>query len=127
MFKKAIAWHLVFAVLVLSIVPRAEGAFSPSESIALNGEQRAVDLEKIQAFLETKLVSQKLQDLGFSPVEIKQRLSQMSDQQLHDYAQKIDDIRAGGDGVGIVIGVLVIIILVWFIMYLMGHRVAVTH
>jgi len=125
MIKKSLAWYLVFALFVISIVPRAEGAFSPSQAMVLSDAQRQSDLGKIRAFLETKLVSQRLEDLGFSAGEVKERLAIMSDQQLHTYAQQLDDIRAGGDGFGAVIAVLIIILLVILILHLTGHSVIV--
>ncbi|MBI5741122.1 MAG: PA2779 family protein [Nitrospirae bacterium] len=126
MIRKSLAWYLVFALFVISVVPRAEGAFSPSQAIVLSDVQRQSDLGKIRAFLESKLVSQRLQDLGFSADEVKERLAIMSDQQLHAYAQQLDDLRAGGDdGLGAVIAVLIIILLIVLILHLTGHKVIV--
>jgi len=125
MLKKTLTWYLVVALFIISIVPHAEGAFSPSQAIALSDAQRQSDLGKIRSFLETKLVSQRLQDLGFSTDEIKERLAYLSDQQLHNYAQKLDDLKAGGDAVGLVIGVLIIIILVIVILHLTEHKVII--
>jgi len=87
---------------ILSVVPRAEGSFVPSEAINIGDAQRAADIEKIQNVLEEKLVSQKLEDLGFSTKEVKERLSRLSNEQIHNYAQKLDELRAGGfhDGGG---------------------------
>ncbi|MGD0662360.1 MAG: PA2779 family protein [Syntrophorhabdales bacterium] len=59
-------------------------------------------------------------DLGFSPKEIAARLARMSDDQLHRLAQKLDDLKPGGDGVGLVVALLVIVVL-----QLTGHRVMV--
>jgi hypothetical protein len=125
MIKKSIAWYLVFAMFIIAIVPHAEGAFIPSGAISLNEDQRTSDLGKIRSLLETKLVRQRLQDLGFNADEAKERLSLLSDEQLHHYAQQLDTLRAGGDGLEIVIGLLVIIILVLVILHLTGHRVIV--
>jgi len=44
----------------------------------------------------------------------------MSDDQLHRLAQKLDDLKPGGDGVGLVVALLVIVVL-----QLTGHRVMV--
>jgi hypothetical protein len=125
MLKKSLTWYLVVAMFIISIVPHAEGAFSPSQAIALSDAQRLSDLGKIRSFLETKLVSQRLQDLGFSTYEIKERLAYLSDQQLHNYAQQLDDLKAGGDAIGLVIGVLLIILLVIVILHLTDHKVIV--
>ncbi|MBI5665379.1 MAG: PA2779 family protein [Nitrospirae bacterium] len=125
MLKKSISWYLVIAVFIISIVPNVEGAFIPSEAMAFNAAQRDADLGKVRAFLETKIVSQRLQDLGFSPDEVKEKLSLLSDGQIHNYAQQLDNLRVGGNGLEAVIAVLLIIILIILILHLTGHRVIV--
>jgi hypothetical protein len=125
MFKKCVAWYLVTAMFVLGIAPRVEGAFSPSEAIALSEAQRDADIGKLRAVLENKVVVQRLQDLGFSQEEIASRLSGLSDEQLHGLAQRVDDIRVGGDGLGVVIALLVIVILVIIILQLTSHKVVI--
>ena len=127
MAKKTLIYYLAIAMFVIGIVPRVEAAFVPSQAIALPAVDRAEDLGTIQAVLESKLVKQRLQDLGFSADEVNARLSQMSDQQIHSFAQQLDDLRVGKDGLGIVIAVLLIIVLVIVIINLTtGHKVVVT-
>jgi hypothetical protein len=127
MAKKTLIYYLAIAMFVIGIVPRVEAAFVPSQAIALPAVDRADDLGKIQTVLESKLVKQRLQDLGFTADEINARFSQMSDQQIHSFAQQLDDLRVGKDGLGVVIAVLLIIILVIVMINLTtGHRVVVT-
>jgi hypothetical protein len=85
-----------------------------------------VDVERIRTALEQKLVRQRLQDLGFSADEISTRLSELTDGQIHYFATRLDDLKVGGDGLGFVIAILVIIALVLLIIQLTGHRVVVT-
>jgi len=125
-FMKPIAWYLVFAVLLISIVPRVEAGFVPSDLTALSGIDRTKDLGKIQQILETKMVQQRLEQLGFTKDEISSRLSQLSDQQIHQLALQLDQLKVGGDGLGVVIALLVIAILVVLLLHLTGHRVIVT-
>ena len=125
MFKKSIAWYLIFAMFAIAIIQHAEAAFIPSSPLASKEEQRTADLNKVQELLETKLVQQRLQDLGYNSNEIKERLSLLSDQQLHNYAQQLDDLRPGGDKLAAIIGVLVIIALVLVILHFTGHKVTV--
>jgi hypothetical protein len=73
-----------------------------------------------------KMVKERLADLGFTHEEIQGRISQLSDQQLHNAAQQLDDLKVGGDGgLGIVVALLVIAILVVFLLMLTRHRVIV--
>jgi hypothetical protein len=41
-------------------------------------------------------------------------------------AQQIDELKVGADGIGVVVGLLVIVILVILILQLLGHRVVIT-
>ncbi len=125
MFKNCLSWYLIVALFIISIASSAEGAFSPSEILVLPEAQKTADLNKIRTFLETKLVRQRLENLGLSPDEIKARLSQLSDSQMHRIAQQLDGLRVGGDGLGIIIALLVIAILVVLLIQLSGHRVVV--
>ena len=45
---------------------------------------------------------------------------------MHNLALQIDEIKAGGDGAGIVVAILVIVILFVLLLWLMDHKVVVT-
>ncbi|MEF9427519.1 MAG: PA2779 family protein [Candidatus Mariimomonas ferrooxydans] len=123
---KQVAWYLVFAMFIIGIVPRVEAGFAPSEAVALAKVDRAADMEGVQKVLETKIIKERLEKLGLTRDEISNRLSQLSDWQIHQFALQLDDLKVGGDsGLGIVIALLVIAILVVIFLQLSGHRVIV--
>ena len=117
MSVKMMACYLIAALFIMGIAERSFAGYSPSEMIRLTPEERVADMTKVRQALETKMVSQKLTQLGFSSEEVKARLGQLSDSQLHKLAMKADEIRVGGDGLGVVIAVLVIAILVVLFVY----------
>ncbi|MBI5212755.1 MAG: PA2779 family protein [Nitrospirae bacterium] len=123
---KEVTWYLVFAMFIIGIAPKVEAGFAPSELIALSKADRAMDMEKIQKTLETKMIRERLEKLGFTQEEINKRLGQLSDQQIHQLTLQLDDLKVGSDGLGIVIALLVIAILVVLLLQLTGHRVVVT-
>jgi len=124
--RKGITWYLVVAMFVIGITPRVYAGFSPSEGIGLSSLDRPSDVQKIQQFLEIKMVRERLREFGFSPDEIQARLNQLSDPQVHQLAVQIDNAKVGtDDGLGIVIGLLVIAILVVILVWLLGHRVVI--
>jgi hypothetical protein len=126
LLTKWIIWYLVMAMFVIGITPRVYAGFSPSEIIALSPADRSADVQKIQKFLEMKRVRERLKEFGFTPDEIQTRLSQLSEQQIHQLALKVDDLKMGGDsGLGIIIFLLVVVILVVIILQVTGHRVVV--
>jgi hypothetical protein len=123
---KYIASYLACAMFIIGIAPRVDAAFAPSEVIALSQTDRAADLAVVQKVLELKMVKERFSKLGLTQDEIQGRLSQLSDQQLHKLALRLDSVEAGGDsGLGIVIAILIIAILVVLLIQLTGHRVIV--
>ncbi|MDP2276821.1 MAG: PA2779 family protein, partial [Nitrospirota bacterium] len=104
---------------------KADAGIAPSEIIAMSQTDRAADIGNIQKVLEMKMVRERLEKLGFTQDEIQSKLSSLSDQQMHNLALQIDDMKIGGD-LGIVIALLVIVILVVLLIQLTGHRVVVT-
>jgi hypothetical protein len=87
---------------------------APSESLS-----RAQDLKTIQSTLENKMVRQRLSEFKLTPEEINQRMSKLTDAQVHQLAMQIRTINPGGDaGLGIIVALLVIGILVLLFVYL---------
>jgi len=126
-FMKYIAWYLVAAMFIIGIAPRVDAGLAPSEIIAIAQGERTADLDKIRQTLEVKAVSERLDQLGFSREDIQNRIVQLNDQQIHQIALQLDDLKVGqSDALGLVIGVLVIAILVVVLLKLTGHRVFVT-
>ena len=125
-FLKQISRCLVVVMFIIGIVPNVEAGFAPSDMIALSPGDRAADLDKIQKVLETKMVGERLGKLGYTEEEINSRFARLSDEQMHELALKLDEVKVGGDsGLGIVIALLVIGILVVLFLQLSGHRVVV--
>ncbi len=121
--KRFLVWYLVGAMFVIGVTPKCFAGFSPSEIITHSPTERTQDLQKLQKFLETKMVGERLKDLGFTPEEIQMKLGDLSDQQVHQMAIHTDEMKVAGDGVGIFIVVFLIAILVVLIIYATGHRI----
>jgi len=87
---------------------------------------RAADLEKVQAFLEKKIVVQKLTDYGVSPEEAMAKVRAMNDKELHRLASLTDRAAEGADdALGFLIGLAILIILVIVILKLVHKEVIV--
>lgn len=123
---RCIALYLVFAMFIIGITPRLEAGIVPSQIVQTTQIDRAGDIERIQRVLEMKVIRERLEKLGYTSEEIRQRLDSLSDHQIHQLARQIDELRVGGDGLGVVVALLVIVILVIVILQLTGHKVIVT-
>lgn len=126
-FMKHVAWYLVIAMFIIGIAPRVNAGLAPSEIIALTEVDRTADIEKIQKFLEMKAVGERLTQLGLTQDEIQKRLNQLSDQQIHQIALQLDELKIGkDDALGVIIALLIIAILIVLLLQLTGHKVIVT-
>lgn len=118
-----IAMVMVAVMGLLSFVPRVEAAFVPNAGMM--AEQRNADVGTIQKALENKMVTERLQALGYSAEEVNQRLAMLSDDEVHNVAKQIDALNPAGDGVGIVIAILVVVLLVVLILHFSDRRVVI--
>ena len=130
LLKQSLIGYLVVAVLILTAVPAdVQAMFLPSSVSLAQGDSsldRQQNLERLQRLLESKAISQRLSDLGFSQGEVSSRLNRLSDEQIHYFASHLESIQTGGDGLGVIIALLVIAILVVVLLEVTGHRVIIT-
>ena len=102
----------------------AEAGIVPS-SIA-GAASRAEDLEKIQAFLENRIVVQKLVDYGVSPDEALAKVGAMDAGELHRLAALTDRAAVGADdGLSFLIGLAVLVLLVVIILKLLNKEIII--
>jgi len=130
MVRKA-GWFVMVAVMmagwmgVLGSVRGVAEAGVIASSIEDAGS-RVEDMAKVQAFLENKVVIQKLVDYGVSPAEAMAKVESMSAQDLHRLASLTDRAAAGtSDALGFLIGLAILIILIIVIMKLMNKEIVV--
>jgi hypothetical protein len=122
---KQMAWYLAIAMFIIGVAPKAEAGFSPSGAIGLSTSNRSADLANIQKVIEQKMIRDRLEKYGLTDDEINGRLAQLNDQQVHNLALNLDQLKAGGDGLEVVIVLLVIAILVVVLIQLTGHKVII--
>jgi hypothetical protein len=77
---------------------------------------RSADMKTIQGALESKILRERLKEYGLTDPEINARLGKLSDKQVHQFASRIHSVNPGGDFT--VIGILILVVLVLFILYL---------
>jgi hypothetical protein len=124
--KNWVAWYMVSVMVLIGITPRVYAGFSPSEVLNLSQYDRKADLQKIQKVLESKMIHERLKELGFTEEGIQNKLTQLTDEQIHQMAAKLDELRIGADGAEAVIIVLLVAVVVLLIVYLMGYRLVLT-
>lgn len=124
---RLIGLYLAFAMFLIGAIPAdVLAGWSPSAALQPAGvSARAADLESVRQVIESKAVTARLLELGYTAEEVQARVDRLDDSTLHSLATNLDSLQTGGDGLGFIIGVLVIVILVIVIIQLTGHKVIV--
>jgi len=123
-----IATMLVVVMGLVTLVPRVEASFVPSDQSdrSSSPSSRQEDMATIQKALEQKLVQERLRDLGYTEDEIKSRLDQLSDTELHNFAAQLDTLAPAGSGFEVAVIILLVVVLVALVLILTGHHVRVS-
>ena len=117
--------YLIFAIFIISAIPSPSSAMFITPGAGNSVADSIGDMAKVQTFLESRLVQQRLADFGLTAEEVSSRLNQLSQDQLHQIATHIDEIDYGGDALGGILSLLVIIILIIVIIKIMGKQVII--
>ena len=120
---KPLALYLAIACFVIAGIPRDSLAYLVESQPA--SYSRGADMDKIQRVLESKMVSQRLQELGLSTDEINSKLAGLGDAEIHQFASRLDSLMPGGDMLINIMALLVIAILVLVILHLLGYKVII--
>ncbi len=118
---KQMAVLMVLIMGLLSLAPRAEAGFVASQALQTRNEDTAT----VERVLQNKVVKQRLQEMGYSDQEVRQRLASLSDQELNQLAGRINTLAPAGDAFGFVIGLLIVAILVVVLLILADKRVSI--
>ena len=120
---KPLALYLAIACFIIASIPKDSLAYLVESQPA--SYSRGADMDKIQRVLESKMVSQRLQELGLSTDEINSKLAGLGDAEIHQFASRLDSLMPGGDAITTIMALLVIAILVLVILHLLGYKVII--
>lgn len=81
----------------------------------LSATDRAGQIATVQAALSRADVQSQLEKFGVNPVDAVARVAALTDSELADVANRMENLPAGGDGIIVVLGIvfIVLIILEW--------------
>lgn len=78
----------------------------------LASHTRADDLGTVTAFLSRDVVTAELEKMGVDPVQARDRVASLSDEELSQLAQNIREQPAGGDGLFVVLGIVFLVLVI---------------
>ena len=108
-----------FTFLCVCISP-IQAAMISTEQV-LNTGQSNPDRERLIAFLEREDVQKQLVSWGLDKEMAKARVNSLTDEEVSQAVQRMDQLPAGGDGLGIIIGAVVLIFLVLLVTDILGY------
>jgi hypothetical protein len=112
-YAKPLASYLIAALIaVTAFAAPAEAMLLPAGPGTAPPVDRAADLALIQRTMESQVLQQHLMDYGLTPEQALQRLSSLPDEQVHQFASRIDALQAGGRRAVVDLEVLLLILLI---------------
>ena len=119
--KKAqpVAILMIILTLLLSVPYQAAFAALVQTETMLDMSRGQEARETLKQFMALEDVRTTIVSQGIDPLEADARLNSLSDAEVIQLADQINQLPAGGDVLGLAIAVLVIVILVLVIMRLM--------
>jgi len=119
-FNRFVCMAVIMSLVMLNVsVPMAKAAMISTEtsiSASMNEENRAV----VQDFFERSDLRQALESHGIDIDEAQARVDALSDAEVAQLAQQIEDMPAGAGALGAVIGAAVLIFIILLITDIAG-------
>jgi len=117
---KPVSFFLVFSFLFLDFSVQTAQAQLIGTYTVIAAQKQADKRERVTAFLSRDDVQQVMVQRGIDAVEAQKRVASLSNSELTKISRAMEQLPAGGDGVGAVIGAAVFIFLVLLITDLLG-------
>ena len=96
-----IAVMLICSTLMLSVVASVRPVAAATIASSLSdGKSPQTDMATIRQFLELKMVQEKFKALGIDETQATQKLSQLSNGEIHQLASQIDKLAVAGTDMG---------------------------
>ena len=119
-YLRVIAVGMAFVMLMTSLPYNfAQAAMVTTDQVVAQSEA-AEDRARVMRFMAREDVRQQLQALGIDPDEAARRTSALSDDEIQQITQKMDELPAGQGVIGVLILVVVVLFLVLLITDLVG-------
>jgi hypothetical protein len=117
---KPVSFFLVFSFLLLDFSVQTVRAQMIGTNTVIATQKQEMNRERVTTFLGHKNVQQIMVQHGIDAVEAQKRVASLSDSELTKISRAMDQLPAGGDAVGAIVGAAVFIFLVLLITDLLG-------
>ena len=117
---KPVSLFLVFSFLLLDFSVQAANAQMVATNTVIVVQQEKANRERVAAFLGREDVQQVMIQNGVDVAEAQKRVDSLSNAEVSKIANSMEQLPAGGDAVGAVVGAAVFIFVVLLITDLLG-------
>ena len=118
--KKPLAILLVLTFVSLTIVgTQAQAALVGTSQILDQGYQE-VDRDRLRAFLDRAEVRDQLEGLGVDRDIARARIDSLTNEEVADIVDRLDQLPAGGDGLATLVGAALLVFIILLITDLLG-------
>ena len=104
--------------IILGCLPSGASAGPVASSNGQVKTTREEDVERIEKLLSDTRIVKGLARHGVTPDDLRVKMDEMSDHEVHMLAEKLDDTKSGGDAV---VGLLILVLLIVLIVYLVQN------
>jgi hypothetical protein len=104
-FKRWISTLLIVSMMGVGMPLPASAAIVSTDQVASGAER-----ERVRGFLDRAEVRERLQSMGVDADAARARVDALTDQEAADLAARIDQLPAGGDVLGLVFVVFIILL-----------------
>ena len=119
-FARYVCYFVTITMLLMSLpVQTVQAAMIKTETVLTLSTVNDVR-ENLNQFLKREDVKAIMTAQGISPVEAKARVDSLSDDEIMQIADKMDQLPAGGSALGVIVGAAVFIFVVLLITDILG-------
>ena len=109
--KKLVVTLMVCNIMILGLTPAVEARLIGTQE-ALQMTQREEQLARINRIFFRSEVQEQMLAYGVEPKDVKDRLAVLTDEELRELANRLQDMPAGGDSVLAVVGLIFVVLII---------------
>ena len=117
---KPLSLFLIFSFILLDFTAISAKAGLIGTEAVINSRQGERNHSRVTAFLNRQEVLDVFAKQGIDPLQAEKRVASLTDQEVARICKVLDQLPAGGNGVGAVVGAAVFIFIVLLITDLLG-------
>ena len=107
--RQFLVYALIFTINWMALTAPATAAMIGSEALVQASQREATEAKVLQALSRPALVEQ-MEKLGVDPVAARDRVAALTDDELAALDQRLDSLPAGGDVLGALLFVFVLLL-----------------